>query len=191
MTLSVNKETITSIDQLDFNKNYTYPEYLTWQFEEMVELIKGQLFKMSSAPSITHQEVLTKLIRVIDTYLIGKPCKWFPAPFDVRFPNQNKQTVNTVVQPDLCVICDLNKLDKMGCQGAPDLAVEVLSPGNTSKEMNDKYNLYESEGVKEYWLVHPTDKWLVIYHLNKEDKYIASKHYTEHETALTRQLLKA
>ncbi len=178
MTISADQITITNINQLNVDGYYTYADYLTWQFEEMVELIKGKLFKMSPAPNLNHQIVSSNLIDIISVYFSGKTCKWLHAPFDVRFPTKDGKATDTVVQPDICVVCDLKKLDKQGCKGAPDLVIEILSPGNTQKEMNDKFRLYEGAGVKEYWLVHPEDTWLVIYHLGGENKYICSKHFT-------------
>lgn len=178
MTASPKKQIINHINQLDFNGYYTYAEYLTWQLNEMVELIKGKLFKMSPASNTPHQQVSLHLTRILDRHFEANACQLFVAPFDVRFPSEDGNTTDTVVQPDLCVICDLKKLDIQGCNGTPDLVVEILSPGNTQKEMNEKFLLYESSGVKEYWLAHPEDEWLVIYHLNNEKKYTGSKHFT-------------
>jgi len=171
-------ESITQLSQLDLEGSYTYAEYISWKFKERVELIKGKLFKMSPAPNSVHQQVLLHLSRTLDRYFETKKCQLYIAPFDVRFPSKTNAETNTVVQPDLCVVCNLDKLDKQGCNGAPDLVVEILSPGNTQKEMNDKFNLYESSGVIEYWLVQPEDKWLIIYHLDENNKYIGSKPFT-------------
>ena len=158
---------ITSLDQLDPNKEYTYADYLTWQFKERVELWRGRLMKMSPAPNRRHQEVSFDLSVLIGQYLKGKSCKAFTAPFDVRLPlpvnKQKKGKVDTVVQPDICVVCDPNKLDEQGCNGAPDLVIEILSPGNSKREMRDKYALYEAAGVQEYWIVDPVREWLQIH----------------------------
>jgi len=178
MTATTQPKIITNINQLNADGYYTYAEYLTWQFDEMVELIKGKLFKMSPAPNLHHQDVSRVISVILNQYFDSKKCRLYIAPFDVRFPAKVGSLTDTVVQPDLCVICDLKKLDKQGCNGVPDLIVEILSPGNTAKEMNQKFNLYESEGVREYWLVHPEDKWLVIYTLNEAGKYVGSKPYT-------------
>jgi len=178
MLTKVRAETITNINQLNVDAYYTYSDYLTWQFDEMVELIKGKLFKMSPAPRLHHQTVSSNLVDIISIYLSDKPCKWFHAPFDVRFPSKDGPEIDSVVQPDICIVCDLQKLDKQGCNGSPDLVVEILSPSNTTKEMSQKFDLYESECVKEYWLVHPEEKWLMIYSLNDKNQYTGSKHYT-------------
>ena len=99
----------------------------------------------------------------------------YAAPFDVRltrFSHLKNQDVTTVVQPDLCVICDPAKLDKRGCIGAPDLMVEILSPGNSRTEMRDKFDLYQEAGVLEYWVVNPTEHMIQVWKLNEQGFYI-------------------
>lgn len=168
---------ILSLDQLDFSKQYTFADYFRWKFEERVELIRGFIHKMSPAPGPTHQSVSGFLTGTYFNFFKGKPCTFFAAPFDVRLPDSEKQTADeliyTVVQPDLCVICDLSKIDKRGCIGAPDLVVEVLSPGNTQKEMGIKFKLYEENGIKEYWFVHPAKKSITVYSL-QNGKYVGT-----------------
>ncbi|HVX51467.1 MAG TPA: Uma2 family endonuclease [Chitinophagaceae bacterium] len=150
---------ITSLDQLDLTKEYTYADYLTWQFNDRVELIKGKIFKMSPAPLRSHQHISFALALQIGKHIENKTCEAYTAPFDVRLVNKRKSTpdnhVTSVVQPDICVICDKTKLDEKGCIGAPDWIIEILSPGNNKKEMKDKFDLYEENGVKEYWVVYP------------------------------------
>jgi Uma2 family endonuclease len=169
---------ITDIDQLDLGGTYSYADYLLWQFSERVELIKGKIFKMSPAPSKKHQIVSRILTRHIDRYLEHKPCGFFVAPFDVRLVNFKKSnednTIFSVVQPDLCVVCDESKLDERGCLGAPDLVIEILSPGNSQKEMGVKFDLYEENRVKEYWIVEPAENSIFIYTL-QNGKYIGLK----------------
>ncbi|MCC5932449.1 MAG: Uma2 family endonuclease [Cyclobacteriaceae bacterium] len=159
--------------------SYNYADYLSWQIEEMVELIKGKVFKQAAAPRRWHQEVSGKLFAELYNYLKGNPCKVYSAPFDVRLPVKSKkhEDIDTVVQPDICVVCDHDKLDELGCVGAPDLIIEILSPGNNSKELHNKYEVYEESGVKEYWVIHPNECTLMIYTL-VEGKYKASKLYT-------------
>ena len=171
---------ITDINQLDLNKSYTYADYVTWQFEETVEIIKGKIFKMSPAPSTKHQDVSISLTRELSVFLKKKPCKLFAAPFDVRFPRESKadKDVFTVLQPDICVICDKSKLDARGCIGAPDLVIEILSPGNTKMELLNKYRVYEEFGVKEYWVVSQSDQNILIYTLNDMGKFQPSKIFT-------------
>lgn len=165
---------ITDLSQLDLDKSYTYADYLTWQLQERIELIKGKIFKMSPAPNTMHQKVSTRTLVTLVGCFGDKKCQVFSAPFDVRLfkKSKNDKQVTTVVQPDLCVICDENKLDEKGCIGSPDLVVEILSPGNSKKEMRNKYDLYEEYGVKEYWIIFPHEQVLQIYTL-KNGKYIA------------------
>lgn len=166
--------TITSLDQLDPNGTYTYADYLLWQFEERVELLRGKIRQMS-APNRKHQEISGKLQYALATALLHSPCKLYNAPFDVRLTRFNKaknKDVITVVQPDLCVICDRNKLDDRGCNGAPDLIVEILSPGNSRTEMRDKFDLYQEAGVLEYWVVYPSEKVIQVWKLNEQGRYI-------------------
>lgn len=166
---------LTDIKQLDLNKRYTYADYLTWQFDEMVELIRGRVFKMSPAPSRAHQKVLGELFLQIGNYLKGKSCQIYVAPFDVRLPlPEHKQTphkIGTVVQPDLCIICDPTKLDEQGCNGAPDWIIEILSPATSQKDFTEKYDIYQFAGVSEYWVVHPHEATVLIYTLDEQGEY--------------------
>lgn len=164
---------ITSLSQLDPEGVYTYADYLSWQFQERVELIRGRLFPMSPAPNTFHQQISGALYFRLYGHFVGKSCQVFAAPFDVRLPvSLKKGQTTTVVQPDLCVICDPGKLDNQGCDGAPDLIIEILSPGNSKKEMREKYQVYEEAGVREYWLVYPLDREVRVYVLNEAGKYI-------------------
>lgn len=167
---------ITNINQLDLNGVYTYADYLLWKFDERVELFKGKIFKMSPVPNMKHQKVSMNLTLKIGFLFEHKTCQLFSAPFDVRIPRKSKddQEILTVVQPDLCVICDPEKLDERGCIGAPDLVIEILSPGNSKKEMKNKFELYEEAGVREYWVVHPTEENVLIYTL-EDGKFRAYK----------------
>jgi Uma2 family endonuclease len=161
---------ITSLSQLDLNQNYTYADYLTWQLDEFVELIRGKVKRMSPAPRVRHQTISFNLGASIKIALRGKHCQGFAAPFDVRLakttPNGDAQ-ITTVVQPDICVICDPRKLDEFGCVGAPDWIIEILSPGNTAHDSKTKFDLYEENGVREYWLVHPGLKNVAVYVLGE------------------------
>lgn len=176
---------ITSIEQLDPKGSYTYADYLLWRFSERVELIKGKVFKMSPAPSRNHQEISWALARQIDKVFYKTNCKMYAAPFDVRLINYKNSTFDnqiiSVVQPDLCVVCDIVKLDDKGCLGSPDLIVEILSPGNSNKEMDLKFDLYEENRVREYWIVNPMQKNVFIYVL-ENGKYIGLKPFTINNT---------
>ncbi|MDG6472754.1 Uma2 family endonuclease [Glaesserella parasuis] len=153
---------ITSLSQLDLNGSYSYGDYLKWKFQERVEIIKGKIMAMSPAPNRLHQRISMKLTKAFLDVFDSHQCELYVAPFDVRFPDSNGK-IKTVVQPDLCVICDPNKLDEKGCIGAPDLIVEILSPGNSKREMKDKYELYQEQGVSEYWIVRPEEQHIQIY----------------------------
>ena len=158
--------TVDSIDDLDFSKSYTYADYYSWRFEERLELIKGKIFKMSPAPSGNHQTIALNIAGDLNQFLKNGPCKVYISPFDVRLVRNEKsdRNVKTVVQPDVCVICDMTKMaDPRSCLGAPDLVVEVLSPGNNKKELKIKYDLYEEFGVKEYWVVYPGEQSVIKY----------------------------
>ncbi|MGN8057587.1 Uma2 family endonuclease [Pedobacter sp. 22163] len=176
-------EPVRQFNELDASLTYSYSNYLNWLFPERVELIKGKIFKMSPAPSRVHQEVAGNIFLKIGNFLEGKPCKVYSAPFDVRFPKESKadKDVYTVLQPDICVVCDKSKLDARGCIGAPDLVIEILSPGNTKMELLNKYRVYEEFGVKEYWVVSQSDQSILIYTLNDSGKFQPSKIFTHSE----------
>lgn len=152
---------------------YTYGDYAKWPDEERWELIDGVPYNMIPAPSRTHQKILGDLHRQVANYLIGKTCEVYIAPFDVRLPkgNESEEQIDTVVQPDLVVVCDREKLDERGCKGAPDLIVEVLSPETAGKDMKTKLALYERVGVKEYWLVDPHNKTVQVYQMETSGRY--------------------
>jgi len=158
---------ITDINELDFKKQYTYADYLTWRFNERVELIKGWLHKMSPAPKRNHQEIEIAISSSFWNFFENKLCKVYQSPFDVRLKkNKAKDNeIDTVVQPDICVVCDKKKLDDAGCLGAPDLIVEILSASTAKKDYNEKFNLYEENGVKEYWIADPANKSIEIFSL--------------------------
>ncbi len=159
---------------------YSYADYLTWQLEDMVELIRGKVFRQAAAaPRRIHQGLTVALVTRIHGFLKGGSCRVYTAPFDVRLPVSSRKhaDIDTVVQPDLCVVCDPEKLDELGCVGAPDLIVEILSPGNNKKELQVKYEVYEATGVKEYWVIHPDERTLLIYTL-EAGKYRPSRLFT-------------
>ena len=155
------------LSDLDITKTYTYADYLKWTFDERLELIKGKIFTMSPAPGSGHQRLSLRLVLKLGNYLVGKSCEIFDAPFDVRLSRRsnNDKEIFTVVQPDICVICDTTKVDDKGCIGAPDIVVEILSPGNNKKELQNKFEVYEEAGVLEYWIIHPFEKTFLKYTL--------------------------
>ena len=179
---------VTDINQLDLNGTYSYADYLLWRFKERVELFKGKIFEMSPAPNLKHQRVSLLVTRYLDRFFENQKCGLFVAPFDVRLIIFTKSTADntvfTVVQPDLCVICDQSKLDKRGCIGSPDLIVEILSPGNSKKELGIKFNLYEENEVLEYWIVNPLEESVLIYSL-VNGKYIGTKPLIDEEKIIS------
>lgn len=171
---------IDSIEHIDLTKRYTYSDYLTWNFRERVELIKGILYKMSPAPQRIHQKVSIELATMIKNCLKDRKCELYTAPFDVRFIKEDQikdDNIVTVVQPDLCIICDQSKLDDAGCLGAPNMIVEILSPSSAQKDAKEKFQLYEEHGVQEYWMVHIDEKLIDVFHL-ENNKYQLDKIYT-------------
>lgn len=178
---------ITDIGQLDLSKNYTYADYLTWQFTDRVELIMGKIFKMSPAPSSRHQHAVSVIHGTIFQFLKGKPCKVFPAPFDVSLPDASGVS-QTVVQPDITVICDPSRITEQGCNGAPDMVVEVISKSSVKKDLHEKYGIYEKAGVKEYWIVQPQDRTLIIFTLTEAGHYQPYKPLTTGDIATSQVL---
>jgi Uma2 family endonuclease len=172
------------VEEPDASYTYSYYDYMQWKFKERLELIKGHIYKLST-PNSKHQIIVGKLHVRFYNFLEKKTCKVFVSPFDVRLPRKNRtgdKEITTVVQPDVFIVCDETKIDERGCCGAPDLVVEVLSPGNSSHEVRTKFNLYEEAGVKEYWLINPEEENLFIYLLNDEGKYSGAKVYAAGDT---------
>lgn len=180
---------ITQLSQLDLNRTYSYADYLTWQFTETVELIKGKIMLMSPAPNVKHQRASMNLSRVLANFFLRQKCQVFAAPFDVRLYDRKKsilanKEIHTVVQPDLCVICDPDKLDAQGCNGAPDWIIEILSKGNLKKELQIKYALYAESGVSEYWLVYPYEQAVHQFVLNESGNYELKQMYADDDMAV-------
>jgi len=160
---------------LDESKRYTYADYLTWLDDKRRELINGFIHLMS-APLRRHAGVSSEIYHLIKSYIKKNKgqCQVYYAPFDVRLPlygSNDDDQIFDVVQPDICLICDLSKLDVRGCIGAPDLIVEVLSPSTLKHDWNYKFNLYEKAGVKEYWIVDPKAKTANVFLLQPDGRY--------------------
>lgn len=163
---------------------YTYADYLNWPEDEKWEIIFGEPYAMSPAPSTDHQAILGELFYQFRNYLKDRTCQIFVAPFDVRMPSgdENEENIKSVVQPDISIICDKNKIDSKGCKGAPDLIVEIVSSSTFRKDVKDKFFLYEKSGVKEYWLVYPREKTIMVYKLGVEGKYGRPEVYSEEDS---------
>ena len=160
------------------NKVYTYEDYLKFADDEVVEIIDGRILAMSPAPSRIHQKIIMELSAEIRNYIKSNngDCEVYPAPFDVILKNDDEDVSlsTNIVQPDISVICDKNKLTDKGCTGSPDMIIEVISPFNTSNDYVRKLNLYEHFKIREYWIVNPIEKNILVYTLTN-DGYNAPK----------------
>ena len=171
---------------------FAYNDYCTWPDDERWELVNGVAYDMSPAPSLDHQSILVNILTAIKNFLNAKPCKIFAAPFDVFFPETIDQDINditTVVQPDISVICDKNKLISRGCFGSPDLTVEILSPSTMKKDLSLKFDLYQSGKVTEYWIIDPGNRFVRIYQLNEDGLYDEGTLYEDESGRITSAVL--
>ena len=172
------------MEALKLNERYTYADYSAWPEGERWELIDGAAFAMAT-PSEAHQTVLGEIFGQLRDFLKGHPCKVFVAPFSVRLNADAGD--DTVVEPDILVVCDESKRDGKGVVGAPDLVVEVLSPSTAKYDKSTKYRLYRGSGVREYWIVDPDDKILMANVLH-DGRYLGSV-YFEEDTAVPVEVL--
>ena len=150
-------------------ERYTFADVLAWGEDERIELVDGEAVMMAPAPSRVHQEVSGEIFRQLANYLEGKKCKVYHAPFDVRpfeKDGDSPEDVDTVVEPDITVVCDRDKLDDHGCKGAPDMVVEILSPSTQRHDRLVKLGLYQRAGVREYWIVSPEERAVQVFTLS-------------------------
>jgi len=161
------------------NQLYTCDDYYSWDDDRRWELIDGSAYLMSPSPTWKHQGILVGLTKQFAVFLEGKPCNVFVTPFDVRLNADTKD--DTVVQPDLLIVCDKSKLDAKGCNGAPDMVVEILSPSTLRRDRLIKLNLYQKAGVREYWIVDP-ESLTVSVHILENGKYTVTA-YGDEDTA--------
>jgi Uma2 family endonuclease len=157
------------------SKLYTYADYLTWPEDQRIELVNGvpHVLHMQAGPSAMHQEILAELVAQFVVYLRGKNCKVYPAPFSVKLD------VINVFEPDLSIICNKEKIDKQGCNGAPDLIIEILSPSSIKHDRFTKFKEYEKAGVKEYWIVEPEGSIVSVFTLDDTKRYGRPEIYDE------------
>jgi Uma2 family endonuclease len=167
------------------SRRYTYADLITWPEDERWELIDGVAYDMTPAPSERHQTISSELHVQLYDFLRDHPCRVFYAPFDVRLPNlaEDGMTASTVVQPDLLVVCDREKLDGKGVIGAPTLVMEITSPSTAGKDIREKRAAYERAGVPEYWIISPWDNTVQVYTLDKRGRYGAPTAYTSADQA--------
>jgi len=152
---------------------YTYGDYLSWPDDERWEIIDGEAFNMTPAPTPLHQEISGNLFGLFWNHLRDKPCKVFMAPFDVCLPDEDEasEDIRTVVQPDILIVCDETKIDPRGLRGAPDIVIEILSPTSASRDHILKRRIYERHGVKEYWLIDPVNRIVSVYHATTDGSF--------------------
>jgi len=161
-------------------RSWTYADYLTWPDDERWEIIDGVAYAMSPAPGRQHQKIFGELFGELRNYLKKKSCEVYAAPFDVRFSERQGLTdekIETVVQPDILVVCDKSKLDERGCNGAPDLIVEISSPSTGRNDLTLKFDLYQQYGVKEYWIVHPEQQTVMVFKIGDDGMYGKPERY--------------
>ena len=165
------------------NTKYIYKDYYSWDDKQRWELIDGIAYNMVPAPSADHQRISSELHRQLSNYFFGKPCEVFAAPFDVRLPetDENDDEIKTVVQPDIVIVCNKLKLDMKGCKDAPDLVVEIISPSTAKRDLDEKLKLYEKHGVKEYWVVDPSNKIVQVFKPGEDKKYRNPEVYSHEE----------
>ena len=159
-------------------RRYTYGDLMEWDDGKRYELYDGVPEAMSS-PTEAHQLVLGELYRQIANFLVGKPCKAYIAPFDVRLfdaAGDRPEDSLYVLQPDLMVVCDHDKVDRRGVRGAPDLVIEILSPSTQANDRLRKFRLYERASVREYWIVDPERRTVQVY-TPEEGRYCAAEAY--------------
>lgn len=154
-------------------QTYTYADYLSWPEDERWELIDGEPYDMTPAPSTSHQTVFRELFLQLGNWFRNRQCKLFSAPYDFRLAREgeSEEQIRDVVQPDIAVVCAPDGIDEKGGRKAPDFVIEILSPSTASKDHIVKRRLYERHGVKEYWLVHPDERIVTVYHLSPEGTY--------------------
>ena len=165
-------------------KKYTYADYLTYPEDERWEIINGIPY-LQASPAPIHQETLMELAKQIAVYLTGKTCSIYPAPFCVRLPQgfeKDEKEVKNIVEPDISIICDKSKIDTKGCNGAPDMIIEIISPSSIKKDRFVKFNLYEKAGVKEYWIVEPDQKLVSVFLLQKNQRFSRPEMYTDEDS---------
>lgn len=161
---------------------YSYADYLTWPEDERWEILDG-VPSLQATPSRIHQEISMELARQISNYLQGKPCRVYPAPFSVRLDSEkDEKDSKNVVEPDISIVCDANKLDEKGCKGAPDMIIEIVSPSSGRVDKVTKFNKYEASGVQEYWIVEPDQKLVSVFLLTTNGRYGRPETYTDEDT---------
>ncbi len=174
----------------DGEGNYTYADIIISPEGERWELIDGVAYDMSPTPLVRHQEILGALLMQFHPFVEHTPCRLYLGPLDVRLPtpSENGMTASTVLQPDILIVCEREKLDELGCIGAPTLVVEITSPWTTAKDLREKRAVYERVGVPEYWIILPSDLLLLVFTLDETGRYGAPTIYLPDEQVPVRML---
>lgn len=183
---------------------FTYADYVNWPDDERWELIDGVAYDMSPAPNRLHQQILGRLYRCLAEITDRGSCETYLAPFDIRLseppaesiadskrapePTQSPETITTVVQPDISVFCRPELLDDHGAHGAPDIAIEILSPATSHKDQTEKLALYERHGVREYWLVNGESRFVMVYRLGADARYDKPDYYNDDDQVVSNVL---
>jgi Uma2 family endonuclease len=165
-------DAIMKSPEFEEKQHYTYADYLEWEGQERYELFNGEAFMMAS-PSVAHQAILGELLTDFNIFLRGKPCQVFAAPLDVRLFPKEDNSDDTVVQPDLLVVCDKGKISKGSINGPPDLVIEIMSPSNSHRELFLKFQYYLEAGVREYWMIEPEEKRVQV-HIYENGHYLST-----------------
>ncbi len=169
-------------------ERYSWTDYRGWVEGERWEFIDGAAYAMSPSPSRIHQHVAGNIYREISGFLKRKPCIAYHAPIDVKLSPPEADDRPTVLQPDVVVVCDPNRLREWGIQGAPDLVIEILSPSSARMDEVTKRRLYERYGIREYWIVHPSEHYIVRYVL-KGDRFGAAHYYSAEDDVIETPIL--
>lgn len=174
----IQSEEKEEVKEPDLSGTYTAKDYLTWKVDDLMELIRGKIFKVSPSPVDAHQIIFSDLYaQMIRSAKLKGGCRIWQAPFDVYLihPGEDWQKTSNIVQTDLFINCDPSKIEKRGCMGAPDLVVEILSPGTRKKDLTHKYELYQEYGVREYWIISTEERMILPNLLNDQGKYLPQK----------------
>ncbi|MDR1701701.1 MAG: Uma2 family endonuclease, partial [Sporomusaceae bacterium] len=165
---------------------YTYEDYCKIDDDKRYEVINGVIYLMT-APNMIHQRISSNLHGIFWRYLRGKKCEVFHAPFDVLLPKKDEpsQKSSNIVQPDISIVCDREKLKKRGCFGSPDLIVEILSPSTSKRDMKEKFSLYQEHGVKEYWVVDPFNQIISRFGYEERSKEYQKPEYFVRDETIT------
>lgn len=173
------------VTEPDLSGTYSASDFITWRMDELVELIRGKIFKMSPSPLTNHQRVFSRLhLQLAKNFNANNGCELFLAPLDVYLihPGENWKETRNIVEPDLFIVCDPKKIHRRGCMGSPDFVVEILSPGTRKKDASLKLELYEEYGVAEYWMISIEERLVLVNRLNDNGQYEMQKPVVEGQT---------